>query len=165
MPDPALPLTGGCPCGAVRYRIDAFPLLLYACHCTNCQRQSGSSFALNMPARTSSFRIVSGAPTPWHRVSPTGAPTISWFRGGCGGRLYGERPSRPERVVVRAGTLDDTGWLTPLAHLYMGNAQPWERFDGVDCFVEAPDDFQPLARKWREAWTRISEPPGDTTRR
>jgi hypothetical protein len=42
-------MTGGCPCGAIRYRIGSFPLLLYTCNCTNCQRTSGSAFALNMP--------------------------------------------------------------------------------------------------------------------
>jgi len=41
-------MTGGCPCGAIRYRIESFPLL-YRCNCTNCQRTSGSAFALNMP--------------------------------------------------------------------------------------------------------------------
>ena len=43
---PALPITGGCQCGAVRYEIAALPLLLYTCNCTDCQRQTGSSFAL-----------------------------------------------------------------------------------------------------------------------
>ena len=34
---PALPMTGGCSCGAIRYEITSFPLLLYTCNCTNCQ--------------------------------------------------------------------------------------------------------------------------------
>ena len=42
-------MTGGCTCGAIRYEITSFPLLLYTCNCTNCQRVSGSAFALNMP--------------------------------------------------------------------------------------------------------------------
>jgi hypothetical protein len=32
---PALPMTGGCPCGAIRYEIASFPLPLYTCNCTN----------------------------------------------------------------------------------------------------------------------------------
>ena len=42
---PALPMTGGCPCRAIRYQITSFPLLLYTCNCTDCQRASGSAFA------------------------------------------------------------------------------------------------------------------------
>jgi len=46
---PVLPLCGGCPCGAVRFAVKAMPLLVYACHCGECQRASGSSFGLSMP--------------------------------------------------------------------------------------------------------------------
>jgi len=56
-PRPPPPLTGGCPCGAIRYQVTALPLLLYACHCTNCQRQSGSALAINMPVRTETLRM------------------------------------------------------------------------------------------------------------
>ena len=55
---PIPPLMGGCPCGANRYVIEAYPLLLYVCHCTDCQRQSGSAFAMNMPVPAKAFRIV-----------------------------------------------------------------------------------------------------------
>ena len=43
-----LPLTGACQCRKVRYRIDRAPMGVWACHCTECQRQSGSAFALTM---------------------------------------------------------------------------------------------------------------------
>ena len=43
------PYTGGCLCGEIRYRLSAEPLVLYACHCTDCQRQSATAFNLSMP--------------------------------------------------------------------------------------------------------------------
>jgi hypothetical protein len=67
---PSLPLTGGCSCGAIRYEIAAFPLLLYACNCTDCQTASGSAFALSMPVMSNGFRIVQGEPKGWHHKSP-----------------------------------------------------------------------------------------------
>jgi hypothetical protein len=62
MTRPVLPLTGGCSCGAIRYEIASFPLLLYTCSCTDCQTSSGSAFALNLPVATKGFRIVRGEP-------------------------------------------------------------------------------------------------------
>src|SRR3954453_18647603 len=108
---PLLPLSGGCPCGTIRYQIPSFPLLLYACNCSDCQRASGSAFALNMPVFTSDFQILKGEPKGWHHTSPTGVQVPSRFCIECGGRLYGERAGRDEIVNVRAGTLDDTSWL------------------------------------------------------
>ena len=111
--------------GAIRYEITAFPLLLYTCNCTDCQTASGSAFALNMPVLTESFRIVRGSAKGWRRPSPSGVEVTSWFCADCGGRIYGERKGRPETINIRAGTLDDTAWLTPIAHIYLRSAQPW----------------------------------------
>ena len=149
---PVLPLTGGCICAAIRYEISASPLLLYACHCTNCQRQSGSAFAMNMPVASNAFHIVHGEPRGWRRISPSGAETVSWFCADCAGRIHGTRPSRPESVTVRAGSLDDTSWLVPAAHMFVRSAQPWLHLPEADCFDEAPADFGPLAVAWREHW-------------
>lgn len=150
---PSLPLTGGCSCGAIRYEIGSFPLLLYSCNCTDCQTASGSAFALNMPVATAEFRIVKGEPKGWRRPSPSGADVTSWFCGDCGGRIYGERKGRAETVNVRAGTLDDTTWLTPVAHMFTRSAQPWvQPAAGAECYEIGPSDFRPLAAAWRARW-------------
>jgi hypothetical protein len=153
---PALPLTGGCSCGAIRYEITAFPFLLYTCNCTNCQRASGSAFVLNMPVATAALRFVKGTPKGWPHLSPTGVPVTSWFCGDCGGRLYGERSARPEVMMLRAGTLDDTSWLVPVAHFFMKSAQRWvDRPPGVECYETAPEDYMPLVAQWRAMWPQF----------
>ena len=150
---PALPLTGGCPCGAIRYEITSFPLLLYVCNCTDCQTASGSAFALNMPVAAKDFHILKGQPKGWRRQSPTGADVTSWFCGDCGGRIHGERSGRPESMTVRAGTLDDTKWLVPAAHMFMRSAQPWVLpAANAQCHDTGPSDFRPLAQVWRAMW-------------
>jgi len=53
-----LPLTGGCQCGTVRYQITAAPLAVYVCHCTECQRQSGSAFALSLAVPRDALAVV-----------------------------------------------------------------------------------------------------------
>ena len=153
---PALPMTGGCPCGAIRYRITSFPLLLYTCNCTDCQRASGSAFALNMPVLSKDFRILQGEPRGWRHLSPKGVEVTTRFCGDCGGRLYGERSGRAEIVNLRAGTLDDTKWLVPVAHMYMRSAQPWvQPATHAECHEVGPDDFRPLAEKWRAMWPQF----------
>ena len=150
---PELPMTGGCQCGAIRYEIASLPLLLYTCNCTDCQTASGSAFALNMPVETNGFRITRGEPKPWRHVSPSGVAVISWFCGECGGRIYGERSGRPESMNLRAGTLDDTGWLKPIGHFYLKSAQAWiQPAEGAECHEIGPASFLPLAEKWRALW-------------
>ncbi|HEY1638571.1 MAG TPA: GFA family protein [Rhizomicrobium sp.] len=156
---PSLPMTGGCSCGRVRYEITTFPLLLYSCNCTDCQTASGSAFALNMPVATKGFRVIKGEPKGWHHLSPSGADVSSWFCGECGARIYGSRNSRPDSMNLRAGTLDDTSWLTPVAHMFMRSAQPWVKpADGIECHDEGPLDFAPLAQKWRALWPEFFSP-------
>lgn len=75
MPDPieiVLPLAGGCPCGACRYRVTRTPLTLYVCHCSECQRQSSSGFGMSMPIPGKSLRITSGVPRLFQRPSASG---------------------------------------------------------------------------------------------
>lgn len=156
---PSLPLTGGCSCGAIRYEIASFPLLLYTCNCTDCQTSSGSAFALNMPLATRGFRIVQGAPTGWRHKSPSGADVTSWFCGECGARIYGERQGRPDSMNLRAGTLDDTGWLIPIAHMFTQRAQGWiTPAAGAECHDTMPKDYAALGAKWRELWPDFFPP-------
>jgi len=156
---PSLPMTGGCSCGRVRYEVTSFPLLLYTCNCTDCQRISGSAFALNMPVAAKGFRIIKGEPKGWHHLSPSGAEVTSWFCGDCGARIYGSRNGRPESMNLRAGTLDDTTWLVPVAHMFMTSAQAWVKpAQDAECFDIAAADFAPLAQKWRALWPEFFPP-------
>jgi hypothetical protein len=100
MKRPALPLTGGCPCEAVRFEVTAMPLLVYACHCTEWQRWSGNAFSMSMPVASDTFRIVRGEPKPWRRIGASGVQSTYWFCGACGGRVYGERDAGPDITAV-----------------------------------------------------------------
>jgi hypothetical protein len=150
---PALPFSGGCTCGAVRFQVNAMPLLVYACHCLECQRWSGSAFSMSMPVKADSFSLTRGAPQPYRRTGASGVESTYWFCGNCGGRAYGQRDIRPDIIVVRAGTLDDTSWLRPIAHVYLRSAQAWERIpNNAKCFEITPKDFGSLANQWQQLW-------------
>ena len=55
MPEAGSVQTGGCQCGAVRYEVTGPPIKLYVCHCTECQRQSGSAFGMSFICAESQF--------------------------------------------------------------------------------------------------------------
>jgi hypothetical protein len=56
-------------------------------------------------------------------------------------------------VVVRAGTLDQTWWLRPIAHVYLRSAQAWQRIPNhIECFDTVPSDFALFAEKWRDLY-------------
>src|ERR1700732_819570 len=101
MKRPALPLTGGCPCEAVRFEVTAMPLLVDACHCTECQRWSGSAFSLSMPGASKSFRVVRGEPKPGRRIGAMGVQSTYWFCSECGGRVFRERDAHPDITAIR----------------------------------------------------------------
>jgi hypothetical protein len=88
---PSLPLRGGCACGAIRYQVGAMPLFLYACHCTDCQRQSGGAFSMGLPVAASAFQIERGQAKAWPFVGAAGIPTRLCFCETCAGRIHGER--------------------------------------------------------------------------
>jgi hypothetical protein len=107
-----------------------------------------------MPVQTNDYRIIKGEPKAWRSKSPSGGMTTSRFCGECGGRIHGERDGRPEITVLRAGTLDDTTWLRPAAHMFMRSAQPWEdqlweTEPAATCYDTMPDDFAKVGAAWR----------------
>ena len=150
---PELPLTGGCPCAAVRFAVNAMPLLIFACHCTECQRWSGGAFGLSMPVRRDSFALTRGMAKPWRHTGASGFESTYSFCADCGGRIFGERADRPRIVTLRAGTLDDTSWVRPIAHICLESAQAWERIpNNAACFQGVAKDFGALSNEWQSLW-------------
>src|ERR1700722_5332415 len=153
---PELPLGGGCPCEAVRFSITAIPLLVYACHCTRCQRRSGSAFGLSMLVKTESFAVTRGTPKFWRQIGAGGIDDTCWFCGDCGGGISCEKSSHPDTIVVHAGTLDDTSWMRPIAHVHLRHAQAWQRIpNNTLCFEIMPSDLETLSSKWQGLWQSV----------
>lgn len=117
-------LTGGCQCGAVRYRINAAQVVCYACHCRDCQKMSGSAFGISVPIRRTDLEVA-GPLRSWQRRSPSGAMSDCFFCGTCGSRILHASTRDPAVVTLRGGTLDDTSGLQPAAHIWVGSKQPW----------------------------------------
>ena len=131
------PYTGGCQCGSVSYVVTAEPISVSACHCTECQRQSGSAFAMSMPVKKDSL-TVTGPTKQFTRVADSGNEVTGVFCPECGVRIYHVLRSAPDVASIKPGTLDDTSWLRPSAFIWMRSAQGW---------VSVPDDVKAIEQQ------------------
>lgn len=132
-------MDGGCGCGQVRYQINAPRLpVIYACHCTDCQTQSGSAFALQMPLFEAMLSLegdfISGQFT-----LPSGAISTVFSCPKCLMRIYTKNGNRPGMVTLRAGTLDASKDVVPKFHLWIDSRQSWVAIpEGALTFSEQP---------------------------
>jgi hypothetical protein len=115
---------GGCLCGAVRYVLKGGPRAIALCHCTHCQRLSGSLFSFNLVMREADY-AQSGETTIYVDNGDSGQPVVRHFCGSCGSPILAKTALMPGKVVVKAGTLDSLEGLQPSAEIYTDHAVKW----------------------------------------
>jgi hypothetical protein len=134
---PSLPLTGGCGCGAVRFEITAPLRGAGYCHCTRCQRRTGTAFSANGQLEPGSVRFVQGEDRLRSWTPEGGFEKV--FCHDCGSALFSRPPGEPDLVGVRLGALDGDPGVRPGWHQYVNYAAPWEPIpdDGLPRYPEA----------------------------
>lgn len=134
------PYTGGCGCGAIRYRVTGAPLISYLCHCTECQRRTSSAFGLNMQVTDEQFVIEQGKPAVRVRTAASGNDLTLNFCGECGTPLFSDPSARPNIRVIYCGTLDDPSWVPVKLHIWADSALPWAiPDDGIERVAGQPN--------------------------
>lgn len=152
------PYSGRCVCGAVAYRLTDEPLTVYVCHCTDCQKRSGSAFSMSMWVHRSALALTAGEPVSLTLTTPSGRVAEHRLCAKCGCRLWSEPRQRPEIAIVRPGTLEDTSWIRPVAHLWTRSAQPWVGIpEGVPRYETQPAEFGELFELMRAAGRRRTD--------
>jgi len=117
---------GGCDCGYVRYRMTAEPMFVNCCHCRWCQRESGSSFALNAVIEADRVVLLAGEVREILTPSQSGyGQTIARCPKCCVTVWSNYAGSGPAVKVVRVGTLDEPDRFPPRAHVFTASKQPW----------------------------------------
>ncbi len=115
--------TGGCLCGAIRYRIEGPLAPIQLCHCGQCRKAQGGPFASNIPVSADSFEMLQGgAQLSAYESSPG---KRRWFCGDCGSPLYSESDAIPGVLRLRAGTLDSPVESRPASHAYVASKADW----------------------------------------
>jgi len=135
-----IPQTGGCQCGKIRYEITVPPRLVYACHCTECQRATSSAFSIAIVVIDGGFSISGIDPVSFERPAGGGRSVTRWLCPECGTWICsGKNPkaAAPDSSRwIQAGTLDDTSWITPTAHYWTRSKQPWISLPASDHIFE-----------------------------
>lgn len=117
---------GGCACRQVRYRLRSAPLVVHACHCTECRRLTGTAFALNALIETDRLEILTGEAIPVPVLGTSGKPQTIFRYPGCRVALWSRYPGGgPGLSFVRVGTLDEPERLPPDIHIYTSTRLPW----------------------------------------
>jgi len=116
----AIPRSGGCLCGAVRYEVRGTLRPIVMCHCTQCRRMTGHVLAATA-ARRADFRLVSAAELAWYASS---AGARRGFCARCGSTLFWDGDGR-EHLSIAAGTLDDASGLTIACHIFVADKGPY----------------------------------------
>ncbi|HLG81745.1 MAG TPA: GFA family protein [Bradyrhizobium sp.] len=101
----------------------AEPIRTVACHCKECQRQSGSAFGMSMIVPES--LLVAGTTKRFTRIADSGNQNTGVFCPECGVRLYQIPQYIKDVLVLKPGTLDDTSWVRPSHFVWMKSAQDW----------------------------------------
>ncbi len=118
-------LTGGCMCGAVRYRISAAPTRVSHCHCETCRKGSGAVAA--------TFAAFDAGAVAWQGAEPKTYRSSDFafrkFCADCGSQLAFGYDERPEEQIIAVGTLDHAGAVPAMRHNFISEKIPWVRLD------------------------------------
>lgn len=153
------PQTGGCLCGALRYRLLDDPLIAYVCHCTDCQTATGSAFALCLTTPLAAIEFSKGEPARRTIPFPDGRTWNFAACPECETRLWSERKGTPEILSLKAGTLDDVQWVRPVAHIWTSSAlEPDAIPDDALVYPHQPGDPTEMVRAWRGRAERNPSP-------
>ncbi|EPQ0226323.1 GFA family protein [Pseudomonas aeruginosa] len=131
-------INGSCLCGSVHYSSPQPPLMTAVCHCSDCQKQSGSAFSVNLMVLAEGFQAEGQTLASYQTRGGSGLPVRRFFCSHCGSALYTELSAMPGVLAVKAGTLADAAIVNPGMHLWCASAQPWVAIDrSLPCFDHA----------------------------
>lgn len=116
-------IQGGCHCGAVRYESSGKVLRFVNCHCPDCRTLSGATFASVLAVESSGFKLVCGEDIIHSYRSSPGKQRC--FCSKCGSHVFARVDTKPEMVLIRAGSIDGDPGVRPQMHIWVEAKAPW----------------------------------------
>jgi hypothetical protein len=130
--------TGGCACGAIRFKVETPFIGVGACHCTACQKASGGGPNYVALAPKASLVVTQGEAKVFYSRADSGAQVGRAFCPDCGTPLW-SIPVHEPFTTIKLGALDDHSDLSLQMHVYAASAPPWHPLgDGLPTFARLP---------------------------
>jgi hypothetical protein len=120
-------VTGECHCGAITYEAEVDPSTIRVCHCTDCQKLTGTVFRATVASLPGTFTLKSGRPKVYIKTAESGNRHAHAFCSECGTPIYAAAPEpNPSIIGLRVGGLDQRAQLGPPAQQrWCRSALPW----------------------------------------
>ncbi|MEP4380151.1 MAG: GFA family protein [Alphaproteobacteria bacterium] len=111
-------LSGKCLCGKISFSADTEILRAANCHCTDCRGATGAAYATLMTVDEGALNI-SGELKAYKHKADSGAEMEKIFCPDCGSQMFSRNSNRPNTLSIRAGVLDQTSEVKPVANLFL----------------------------------------------
>jgi hypothetical protein len=134
------PIEGSCQCGQVTYKLHKAPEMVFACHCTECQKLSTSPFSVTAVVDTSAIEFT-GELSEWSRVADSGNKNNAKFCPRCGNRVYHYNPDdlATVKLKLKPVNMSDDSIFKPAAHIWVSEKLSWFNIpEGVKVFDKQP---------------------------
>lgn len=123
-------IDGGCYCGFLTYEAEVDPTKVEICHCSDCQKFSGSAFRVLVPAEPGTFRMTTGVPKTYVKTAESGNKRIQAFCPHCGTSIYATdfiegKPATPPAIGLRVGAINQRAQLSPKGQFWTRSRLPW----------------------------------------
>ena len=119
-------IDGGCHCGRITYEAVVDPDMVSICHCTDCQKLTGSAFRANVQAPAETFVLRGGPPKIYIKTAESGNQRAHAFCGDCGTPIYAAAISNPPTYSLRIGGIKQRAEFgRPKRQIWCKSALPW----------------------------------------
>ena len=120
-------VTGACHCGRISYEAEVDPATVRICHCTDCQRLTGTVYRAGIPSLPGTFALKSGRPKIYIKTAESGTQRAHAFCPECGTPIYSTAAeANPSVYGLRVGGLDQRSELAPpVRQIWCRSAIPW----------------------------------------
>ncbi len=136
---------GGCNCRAVRYRMLSAPMFVHCCHCLDCQRHTGSAFAINAMIETDQIELLAGRPEPISMPTESGRPHDIHRCPTCKVAVWSDYGRRANLRFLRVATLDEPHAIVPDVHIFTRSKVPWV---GLPADARAYAVYYDMKQEW-----------------
>ena len=118
---------GQCHCGAIAFIAQIDPARVRICHCTDCQKLSGTAFRVVAPCDEADFQLLRGTPRIYVKVADSGKRRQQGFCADCGSPLYAtsDEPPGARKLGLRVGVLAQRASLAPERQYFFRSVLPW----------------------------------------